>query len=89
MEVKGKFSFDCNRCGKSYEYTSEDVDFVKTEMDGDNQWYVWEKDFNCFKCGNSISIKYEVALTPDGKVADKKVNVGGAKETGDSFIFSI
>ncbi len=88
MEIKGKLTINCNRCGKSYDYSNENMNFTMTEKKGDDEHYVWEKSFNCVKCGNPISIKYEVILSPEGKVKDKKVEVKGAKVEEDSLDFS-
>lgn len=83
MKVEGKFTIDCNRCGTSYDYNPEDVDFI---AQGEN-YYVWEKKFNCVKCGNPISIRYAVTFAPDGTLEDKNVQVDGAKVVGDAFDF--
>ncbi|MCD7899046.1 MAG: hypothetical protein LUH22_03990 [Bacteroides sp.] len=88
MNVTGKISIDCARCGKNYEFLGEEVNFEKTEMRGDDQCYVWEKQYDCVKCGNPISIRYEVCISPDGKVTDKKVDVTGAKMQSDEFEFN-
>jgi len=83
MKVEGKFTIDCNRCGKSYDYAPEDVTFNLQ-----NGEYVWEKKFNCVKCGNPISIRYGVTFDPDGNLEDKNVQVDGAVVVGDAFEFS-
>jgi len=89
MKLSGKYSIACDRCGKTYDYMPDDVMFTETgEKDAEgNKWYVWEKDFDCVKCGNPIHIKYEVCLSPDDRVIEKKVDVKGAKQLDDSFKF--
>lgn len=89
MEVKGKFTIDCERCGKSYDFLPEDVKFKPTEKKGDDQCYTWQLQYNCLRCGNPISIKYEVCVSQDGKITDKKVDVTGAKVAEDSFEFKL
>lgn len=88
MEVKGNFSIDCGRCGKSYNFSDEEVDFLKSQQkNGDNDVYVWEKHYNCTKCGNGISIRYEIVISSAGEVKDKKVDVSGAVKVEDTFEF--
>ena len=87
MEVNGKLTINCERCGKSYDFQKEDVKFKpEGEKDGD-QCYVWELNFNCLRCSNPISIRYEICLSADGKVSDKKLDIKGAKVAEDSFEF--
>lgn len=87
MIVEGQFTIDCNRCGKSYDFTSKDVFFTKVENHPDT--YVWEKKYNCVKCGNPISIHYEVTLADDGTLIDKNLQVDGAKMVKDTFGFKM
>lgn len=85
MEVKGKLTIDCERCGKSYDFLPEDVKFKPANDD----IYIWELKFDCLRCGNPISIRYEVHMSPDGEVKDKKLDIKGAKVKEDSFEFKL
>lgn len=85
MQVEGKFTISCNRCGKTYDFLKEDVKFVKSENDNT---YVWELKYNCLRCENPISIRYEVSVSSDGSIKDKKVDIEGAKVVEDTFQFS-
>lgn len=86
IKVKGKFTIDCNRCGKSYDFLAEDIVFSPENKNGE-QTYVWEKSYNCVKCGNPISIRYEVTFASDGTINDKNVEVSGAKLISDTLEF--
>ncbi len=88
MKVEGIFTINCSRCGKSYDFTSEEVQFLP-QGPVDEQTYVWEKKYNCVKCGNPIHIRYEISFATDGSINDKNVEVDGAKVISDSFEFEI
>ncbi len=88
MEITGKFTIDCERCGKSYDFLKEDVKFTPEEREGEDKWSVWELEYNCLRCSNPISIRYEICFSPEGEFKDKKVTVTGAKVVNDSFEFS-
>lgn len=89
MQVTGKFTIDCSRCGRTYDYTPEKVNFVPTEKKDGAQCYVWNEVFNCVVCSNHIEIKYEVCISDLGEVKDKKVIIAGAEIEDDSFSFSL
>ncbi len=88
MEVKGKLTINCNRCGKDYDYSEGNMNFTLSEKRGEDEVYVWGKSFNYVKCGNPISMKYEVTFSSDGEVKDKKLDINGAKVAEDSLEFT-
>lgn len=88
MEIKGKLTIKCEKCGKTYDFLEEDVNFVKSEKKEKDPCYVWNLKFDCLRCGHPIKIQYEICVSSDGKIKEKNVNVEGAKVTEDSFTFS-
>ncbi len=87
MNVEGKLTINCERCGKSYDFLKEDVKFKESGQKDESDMYVWELDFNCLRCSNPISIKYEVYMS-DGTFKEKNLDIKGAKVAEDSFSFS-
>lgn len=88
MEVKeGKFTINCERCGKSYDFLKEDVKFNPKEKMGEEEYYAWELKYNCLRCSNPISIEYIINVSSDGQIKDKKVNISGAEIALDTFEF--
>lgn len=89
MDAKGKFSILCNRYRKSYDFYGENVKFIKYEKKGGNQIYLWDKHFNCTECRNYIHVRYEVYVSPDGEIIDKKLDILGAVLLEDYFEFKV
>ncbi|WP_029906050.1 hypothetical protein [Prevotella sp. 10(H)] len=87
MEVNGKLTIACERCGKTYDFLKEDVKFIETEKTNDEGESVWELKYDCLRCKNSISIKYQIAISKDGKIEKKNLDIQGAKVIEDSFEF--
>ena len=79
----GHLELKCNNCGHIITINCSNLPFdvVETEQRqmGAENTHSADYEFGCPKCGNEISIKYDVWEYPEGAINDKNIEITGGK----------
>lgn len=81
LNCTGQLKIKCSKCGHIISIKCSDLPFDVVETEeremGTEKTHSVDYEFECPKCGNKISVKYDIWEYPEGVINDKNIDIKG------------